>query len=86
MSRKLTFGELQIGESFICFPIDGDNNGHGGYLGQQNLFIKVRPHVEKSTYDIFHGDMEGCLWNNAIAYGSGNSSHFPDHMAVIKVG
>jgi hypothetical protein len=38
---KITFGDLQIGDYFIGFPIDGDNAGHGGYLGKYNVFKKT---------------------------------------------
>jgi len=38
---KLTFGDLQIGDYFIGFPLDGDNAGHGGYLGKHNVFKKL---------------------------------------------
>ena len=31
MSQPLTFGELAVGDHFICFPTDGDDHGHGGY-------------------------------------------------------
>lgn len=39
--QKLTFGELKIGDHFICWPIPGDNAGHGGYLGATRLFVKT---------------------------------------------
>lgn len=39
---KLTFGNLEIGDSFISFPLPGDNSGHGGgYLSGSYLFKKT---------------------------------------------
>lgn len=39
--QKLTFGALNIGAYFICWPVPGDNAGHGGYLGAHRLFVKT---------------------------------------------
>jgi hypothetical protein len=41
MDQKLKFGDLKRGEHFICWPVPGDNSGHGGYLGAQCLFVKT---------------------------------------------
>lgn len=41
LNQKLTFDELDHGEHFICWPIPGDNSGHGGYLGAQRVFVKT---------------------------------------------
>jgi len=38
---KTTFGELNGGDMFIEFPIDGDNHGHGGHRGIHYIFIKI---------------------------------------------
>ncbi len=38
---KLKFSALEYGEHFICWPVPGDNSGHGGYLGTQRLFMKT---------------------------------------------
>ena len=38
---KLKFGDLALGDHFICWPVPGDNAGHGGYLGAQRLFVKT---------------------------------------------
>ena len=35
------FGDLDIGDFFIGFPCDGDNNGHGGYLVAHYLYKKT---------------------------------------------
>jgi hypothetical protein len=39
--QKLNFGALERGEYFICWPLPGDNSGHGGYLGAQRLLVKT---------------------------------------------
>jgi len=38
---KLKFGSLELGEHFICWPVQGDNSGHGGFLGAQRLLVKT---------------------------------------------
>jgi hypothetical protein len=42
MSIPLTFGELAEGKTFIAFPSDGDDSGHGGYRQSQYVFTKLR--------------------------------------------
>ena len=39
--HQLKFGALERGEYFICWPVSGDNSGHGGYLGAQRLLVKT---------------------------------------------
>lgn len=39
--QKLNFGALKRGEHFVCWPVPGDNSGHGGYLDAQRLFVKT---------------------------------------------
>lgn len=39
--QKLKFNDLKCGEHFICWPVPGDNSGHGGYLGATRLFVKT---------------------------------------------
>jgi len=41
MSKPLTFGELEIRDYFIDFPIDGDDSGHGGFRNGSYLFKKT---------------------------------------------
>lgn len=43
MSQPLTFDELNIGNRFIAFPTDGDDNGHGGYRTGAYVFEKTTP-------------------------------------------
>jgi len=37
----LTYGELERGDKFIYFPLDGDDSGHGGFRGGSNVFMKL---------------------------------------------
>lgn len=70
---KMRFGELEVGDRFIGFPIPGDNHGHGGYLGGNRLFVKTQMKVER-MHD-----------SGAAKNGSGVESTFPQSMTVIKV-
>ncbi len=45
VSEVLTFDKLDIGDHFIDFPVDGDNQGHGGFLKGSYVFKKT----EKSS-------------------------------------
>jgi hypothetical protein len=72
-AHKLTFGELAVGDRFVCWPIPGDNDGHGGFKGSNRLFTK-------SMYVNASMPHSGEALN-----GSGISSTFPHTMNVIKV-
>ncbi len=41
--ESLTFGELQVDDMFIAFPLPGDNSGHGGFIGKHLVFLKNHP-------------------------------------------
>lgn len=43
MSKKLCFEELEVGDHFIGWPVDGDDRGHGGYRTGNRLFVKSSP-------------------------------------------
>jgi hypothetical protein len=73
-SRPLTFGELDEEEYFIGFPLDGDDEGHGGFRNGSYVFRKVSP--------IEDGFGVG---RNAIRLNDGNLSHMPNGMMVLKV-
>jgi len=75
-SKPLTFGELAVGEHFIAFPLDGDDSGHGGFRGGQNLFRKIS--AEDRT-----GPTQ--LAPNAQATGTGTRSNMPVGMRVLKI-
>ena len=87
MTNKLKFGELKKGDYFISFPQDGDNNGHGGYLGSYNVFTKIDPCFSKSAFDIDNDwpRTQPNLWENSVGIQSGNLSHMPDNMDVVKL-
>ena len=44
-SKPLTVGDLDVGETFIFFPDDGDDSGHGGFRGGGRLFVKIAPQL-----------------------------------------
>lgn len=73
MSKKLTFGDLEIGDRLIGFPVSGDNEGHGGFLGYHNVFIKI-PAVNDDGIE-----------RNVVNMSTGFLSNFPDSMNVIKI-
>jgi hypothetical protein len=39
--QKLKFSALKIGEHFICWPMPGDDSGHGGHCVAQRLLVKT---------------------------------------------
>ncbi|KKR10350.1 MAG: hypothetical protein UT37_C0003G0049 [Parcubacteria group bacterium GW2011_GWA2_39_18] len=43
--EALTFGELRIGQKFICLPTPGDNHGHGGFKKAHYIFTKTHQRV-----------------------------------------
>lgn len=53
-SKPLTLGELKVGTSFIPFPLDGDDSGHGGYRGGHILFTKVSGSIAESYMSLNH--------------------------------
>lgn len=71
--EKVAFGDLEIGEHFIGWPIPGDNGGHGGYKGQNRLFVKT----EMTSKEIAH--------SGVAKNGSNVPSTFPHSMTVIRV-
>jgi hypothetical protein len=71
--EKAKFGDVKIGEHFVCWPIPGDNHGHGGYLGQHRLFVKTA----EMAPDMPHSGL--------AKNGSGIESSFPHSNAVIRV-
>ena len=70
---KLTFGELEVGDKFVGFPLAGDNSGHGGYKGTHRVYIKIKT---KSKITGTH------LAKN-VKYGT--KADCPDSMYVIKI-
>jgi len=72
MSIPLTFGELHEGATFISFPTDGDDSGHGGFRKSQYVFTKLRQSV-------------GSKDENAMRNCDGTLSLFPSSMQVINV-
>lgn len=85
--KKLTFGDLEKGDKFICFPTDGDNSGHGGYLGSQNVYIKIDPCYKISTYKIFKTGItkQPALEMNSVCTVNGALANTSTTMNVIKL-
>lgn len=79
-SKPLTFGELKIGDSFIGFPTDGDDSGHGGFRNGSYVFKKIESPLKYGLHDNKCG-----LTDNATRLLDKNNSHFPDSMLVHKV-
>ena len=75
-SIPLTFGELEVGDKFISFPLDGDDSGHGGYRRGSYLFEKISDKDRVS-------DIE--LVENAERLTDGVTTHNPPGMRVLKV-
>jgi hypothetical protein len=43
--EALTFKDLKVGDRYIAFPRPGDNEGHGGFLGENYVFEKLKKKV-----------------------------------------
>ena len=65
------FGDLKDGAKFIAFPTDGDNQGHGGYLGPYRVFIKLAKVLQNGE--------------NAVSEQYGILSSMPEKMWVIEL-
>lgn len=74
--EPLTFGELKVGDKFICLPLPGDNKGHGGFRGKYYIFIKNHPREDSDCPE---------LSLNNTNFATGRASHSPNSMLVIKV-
>lgn len=75
-SKPLTFKEIEIGELFIDFPMDGDDSGHGGFRKGSYVFKKIEP--------LPSGIPDYCL-NAERLIDNTPSSHMPDEMRVLKI-
>lgn len=78
-SPRLTFGDLKRGDKFISFPVDGDNQGHGGYLGSEYLFV-----VTQEARAMRGGDPANKV-GLAINISRGVESTCPHGMEVLKI-
>lgn len=79
MSTPLTFGELEVGQQFISFPLDGDDSGHGGFRGTSYVFVKVDERERSGP---------ASLVDNAIRLSGGSRgcrSNFPLRERVLRV-
>ena len=78
--EPLTFGELMVGQKFICLPCPDDNHGHGGFKGTHYIFTKTHE-VVKTLAGAFYGIPTGQAMNDSRKI----SSDFPHSMFVILV-
>lgn len=74
MNNKLLFADLSPGDQFICYSSD-DYNKNICYI-----FLKIKPVLEKNNID-----EKDSLWSNCVKICSGNLSHFPDNIEVVKI-
>jgi hypothetical protein len=76
-SKPLIFAELEEGDLFIVFPVDGDDKGHGGFRAGCYLMKKTQPFPQKETWMGPPDNYFRCC--------DGMRSHWPDEMEVIKI-
>ncbi|MDP3999174.1 MAG: hypothetical protein Q8P76_01100 [bacterium] len=75
--EPMTFGELKVYEKFICFPLPGDNSGHGGFRGISRIFTKAH---SVGTIEVLTSSTHGRAENLR-----GVSSIFPNSMLVLRI-
>lgn len=78
--NPLTFGELKVGQEFICLPCPGDNHGHGGFKGAHYIFTKTHEVVTEAAPGMPYGIPHGRAMDNRQI-----PSDFPLSMYVILV-
>jgi hypothetical protein len=49
-SKPLTLADLKVWDTFIVFPSDGDDHGHGGFKGGGRLYVKIEPYWPGKPY------------------------------------
>ena len=81
--QTLNFGELKVGDKFICMPCPGDNHGHGGFRGRHNVFIKTILRVTETESGLPYAESQH--QGRAINMRRGIASDFPYAMAVIHI-
>jgi len=72
-SLPLKFEELSIGETFIAYPDDGDDSGHGGFRRGSYVLRKLA----EDSGDVTAG--------NYVRLKDGSKSHLPASMLVLRV-
>lgn len=77
--EPLTFGELKVGQKFICLPCPGDNQGHGGFKENHYIFTKTHE-VVKTLAGVYAGSPMGRAMNN-----SKQISDLPHSLLVIRI-
>ena len=74
MGEHFTFGELKVGDRFICFPILSDENGRVGLKKAHYIFIKTVPMITHGNDKI-----------RAVQIRSGIPAIMPNNTPVILV-
>ncbi len=78
--EHLVFEDLDIGDTFILFPMPGDNSGHGGYKGGSWVFEKIKAQKPKNSE--LYADW---YYENAKNYKTKDLLRFGDTQPVYKV-
>lgn len=78
--ETLTFGELEVGQQFICLPRPGDNSGHVGFRIVRHIFTKTHPRLTGVARDLSCGIPAGEAVDR-----QGSLGIFPDSIPVIPV-
>lgn len=76
-SVPLEFRELVVGDHFICFPVDGDDLGDGGYRGIFHVCRKTQPCTIDTPWEPDK--------SNVLRLADGKESRVTPTLMVIKV-
>ena len=74
--ETLTFRDIEVGQKFICLPMPGDNNGHGGLKGAHYIFTKT----SREIFYVGHNKRHPI---GTAADSKGITHDFPRSMPVI---
>ncbi len=77
-SKPCTIADLKVGDTFIPFPTDGDDHGHGGFRGGSRLFIKIEPYHPGDPYH------ESFIYT-CKNYATGEVTALPLRYPIIKI-
>ena len=83
--ETLCFGDLKVGQQFICLPQPGDNHGHGGFKGAHWVFTKTREQVRRTMGKVSMPYSREVPHGRAMNNKHRTRSDFPLSMPVILV-
>jgi len=75
MNERYKLKEIPYSGKFIVFPVDGDNEGHGGYKTAYWLFQKVSTDAQCT--------IKNHMW--ALRLIDGILTELPENMDVIQI-